>query len=994
MYHRRQNILTANREPWTLTTVRSPAWSEPPPPPPLDEHPDDWMLDLGNPTIPMRPTSTAAPAPRDTLPPPDPFQQEVIAAREDSLRVIAPAGAGKTQTLVRRVARRITDGVPPRRILVLTFDRNAKASFERMVQRVGLTRPPDVRTLNAFGWDILKRHFPDERHDLVKPWLVLGSRGLNPAASRHQLIRALVEEGEPKDIIRIFDALKDHRFDPRDRAWKERNTWIAANYERLVPEAFLRRFPERHAGEFALAISDEFRAYEHFLEKHNVIDYQDQKLRTLKLLQAHPETLRRVQERYDEVIIDEVQDINPLDAELIREIAGTATLVLTGDDDQAIYEFRWATPRFLIDPNAFFGRTFRTLELSLNYRCPPAILKHALPLIAHNAERVPKAPKAHKEGGGEIVLGSADTTLNEGRIILRWIEEARQADPSLKYQDIAVLYRANAQHYGIQTELFNHRIPYRVNERFDLRIVWRKALVLLEVSSKLRAGEALPEEDRLALLSLYPAFTNLRPTDLVAIARAEGRSTQHERFPGTATIDAITGRMNAGTATHFRAAIRALTTARSIDEELAVIGSRFFGFAEGATGAGNETTSLDESPIEELQNIAQRMGKVTREEFVRRFGTFLRKAEADQANAASGDTGVELSTCHGAKGREWMVVIMPSCNEGRFPDFRSVDGQDLEAERRLFYVSMTRASQRLCISWLTGEEGKAKPPQPSSFLYEAKLIEGPPPPRDAAAQPLVKAWEQRKQGRTTAKTPASSAGGSSRGTRGKPARTASGKPGAARASGSRTTSRWQSGEPAARPAASTSRGAASPDGFGREEPDALPPVDVEMPGKGKRRMDFRRDGDIRRFVTELTAPDPAATIRLEKVTIASDAGEETLPVQFALLLNGIPYTVAPEDRLLASPHLAAVYRTLTNAEPSFQQGIATATATSPAEATRSPYKGLAIRLLVRVAREFGISSREGTDRLHDAIQHAIRTGADQDARGVQFVRRSTPLPKS
>ncbi|MGC4192859.1 MAG: ATP-dependent helicase [Thermomicrobiales bacterium] len=960
--------------------MRSPstAWSEPPP---LDEHPDDWMLDLGDPTIPMRPRKTS----RDTLPPPDMFQQDVITATESSLRVIAPAGAGKTQTLVRRVARRIEDGVPPRRILVLTFDRNAKASFERMVQRVGLDRTPDIRTLNAFGWDILRRHFPDERSEIVKPWLVLGSRGINPAGSKHQLIRALSEEGEPKDVVRIFDALKDHQFDPRDRAYKVRNAWIAENYRRLVPDEFYRRFPDRYAGEFALAISDEFRAYEHFLEKHNVIDYQDQKLRTLKLLETYPDVLQRVQERYDEVIVDEVQDINPLDAELIKAIAGQATLVLTGDDDQAIYEFRWASPRFLIDPDAFFGREFRTLELSLNYRCPPAILKHALPLIAHNEGRVPKAPKAHKDQGGEVVLGSADTTLNEGRTILRWIEESRQADRTLRFQDIAILYRANAQHYSIQTELFNHRIPYRVNERFDLRIIWRKALALLEFSSKIRAGEPVPEEDRQTILGLYPALSNLRPADLAAIARA-GSDNRRERrlFPDTATTDAIADRMNAGTATHFRSAVRTLTTARSIDEELAVIGSRFFGFGDGA--AESETTGFDESPIEELQNIAHRMGKVTREEFVRRFGTFLRKAEADRANAGTNDTGVELSTCHGAKGREWKVVIMPSCNEGRFPDFRSMDGQDLEAERRLFYVSMTRASQRLCISWLTGEEGKAKPPQPSIFLYEAGLIDGPPPQREPTALPLVKAWEQRKQARTKASSSSSgSSNGGSRSSKTKAAKTSSRRSGATGGSGGGATSRSRAGASMAR----ASSGPVHSDiSRGGDEPATLPPLDVAMPGKGRRRMDFRRDGDVRRFVGELT--DPAGMGWIDQVTIASDTAEETFPLQFALLLNGIPFTIAREDRLLASPHLAAVYRTLTNAEPIFQREIAEPSS-APKPTAGSPYKGLAIRLLVRVAREFGISSRAGTDRLDDAIQHAIRANSDQDERGVRFIRRAAPL---
>lgn len=983
--------------------VRSSAWSEPPPLPPLEdlpdeyldtEHPDDWMLALGNPTVPMtarasKPTTSV----QDTLPPPDPYQQAVIAAGGQSLRVIAPAGAGKTQTLVRRVARRITEGVPPRRILVLTFDRNAKASFERMVQKVGLSRSvqPDIRTLNAFGWDILRRNFPDERSEIVKPWLVLGSKGINPVASKHQLIRALADDEDgAKALLRIFDALKDHGFDPRDRAYKERNAWIAASYQRLVPEEFFKRFPDRYAGEFALAISDEFRAYEHFLEKHKVIDYQDQKLRTLKLLEANPDTLRRIQERYDEVIVDEVQDINALDADLIKAIAAQARLVLTGDDDQAIYEFRWASPRFLIDPDAFFGRRFRTMELSLNYRCPPAILNHAVPLISHNNERVPKDPKPHKEHGGEISTLSADTALNEGRAILRWIEQVRQDDPTVKYEDIAILYRANAQHYGIQTELFNHRIPYRVNERFDLRIVWRKVLAILEISSKLRAKEPLPEEDRRTILGLYPALGSLNPSDIGMIARA---GTERERFPGTATTDAIAERMNAGTATYFRGAIRAMTDAKSIDEELTVIGGRFFGFGEGVA---SETTGFDESPIEELQNIAKRMGNVTRDEFVRRFGSFLRKAEADLANTSTGDKGVELSTCHGAKGREWKVVILPSCNEGRFPDFRSLDGPDLEAERRLFYVSMTRASQRLCISWLTGEEGKAKPPQPSVFLYEAKLIDGTPPARDGSARdlPLFGEWESRKQERTASRTAAipKAASGTTSRSRGRKTSTGSSRrasSSATRSSGSRdTASRTGSSVPAYQGRAGgsvpeTSRIAAGAASVVGGESEALPPVDVAIPGGNVRRMDFRRDGDIRRLVQELTSP--SHPVRLDKVTIASDAGDETLPLQFALLLNGIPYTIAREDRLLASPHLATVYRTITNEEPAFQAELVQSIV------GRLPNRGMMAVLLTRVAREFGISARKGTEQLDDAIQHAIRANADQDERGIRFIRRPTPL---
>jgi len=894
-----------------------------------------------------------APRPKPDLPVPDEFQQLVIDAKEVSLRVIAPAGAGKTQTLVRRVMQRIESGVPARRILVLTFDRNAKRSFEGMIQRMGMRVSPDIRTLNAFGWDILRRHFPDERFEIVKPWLVLGNRGINPANSKHRLVKQLAELGEAKDLVQIFDALKDHLFDPRDRSSKKRQDWIVKNYRRLVPDKFFQKYDDRHSEQFALDISDEFREYEHFLKSHKVIDYQDQKLRTLMLLKKDAEVRALVQQRYDEVIVDEVQDINQLDAELIKTIAEKSTLVLTGDDDQAIYEFRWATPRFLTDPDGFFGRKFRTFELSLNYRCPPKILEHALPLIEHNVSRVPKHPKSSKPAGGEVTVAKADTTLKEARQILAWIDQAREATPDLHFHDFAVLYRLNAQHYLIQTELFRNRIPYTVNERFDLRIIWRKALTLLELSTKIRAGEPLPPEDRRSALSLYPALGNLRPADLQWIVAA-GKDT--EKFPGTATYNAIADRMNAGTAGYFRSAIRELTTAKTLDDELWVIGSRFFGFS--GQGEQGEQGQIDESPIEELQAIARKMN-VPRDQFIRRFGMFLRSANTDSGN--TNDRGVELSTCHGAKGREWKAVILLTCNDGKFPDFRSmVDDQDMEAERRLFYVSMTRTSQRLYISYVDGEEGKSKPPEPSRFLYEAKLLKEPPPKpkqerldRGNRYEPPVK-----RSTRDRASAPAS------------PRRTTGSTSPAPRTVSrvSRSTS-----TSTRKPTPITADVVVSP------AAEVLPPTIVTVPGKLKRKMTFPRDGDVRRFVAELTGSPES--LRLSDVQVEYEHLEATFPLQLALIVRGVPYQITEEHRLLESPHLAAVYRTLTNAEPGYQRTNVIATS-----GDAFPHKGLTIRALVRVAREFDISSRKGTDILSDALQHAVRTNGDCDPKGVRFVK--------
>jgi len=508
-----------------------------------------------------------------------------------------------------------------------------------------------------------------------------------------------------------------------------------------------------------------------------------------------------------------------------------------------------------------------------------------------------------------------------------------------------------------------------VNDRFDLRIIWRKALTLLELSTKLRDGEPFAAEDRRAALALYPGLGSLRSPDLQWIV-AQGKDT--EKFPGTGTYNAITERLNAGIAGYFRGAIRSLSTAKTLDEELQVIGSRFFGFSDQG-----EQGQVDESPIEELQNIARKMN-VPRDQFIRRFGQFLYTSNIESDNA--NDRGVELSTCHGAKGREWKAVILPSCNEGKFPDFRSLlDEQDLEAERRLFYVSMTRSSHRLYISYVDGAEGKTKPSEPSRFLYEAKLLKEPPPKprqerldRDSRYEPPVKRSSQAVRPGTSRQTdrpgnPGRKLNSASPARRDNVTRT-----GPAAPSG-RPTSRIVQSSPGRKPMPiSSSVTVTSPSA------ESLPPTMITVPGKLKRKMTFPRDGDIRRFIAELT--DNPESLRLGDVVVEYEELEATFPLQLGLIVRGVPYQITEHHRLLESAHLAAVYRTLTDREPDYQRTHVTASADDT-----SPYKGLTVRTLVRVAREYGISSRGGTDILNDALEHAIRTDGDGDRTGIRFV---------
>jgi len=633
---------------------------------------------------------------------PDASQRRVIDAVERSIRVLAPAGSGKTETLVRRVQKRVVDGVDPRRILVLTFDTNANGAFIAKMGALGLRQRPDTRTLNAFGLWVLRQFFPDERHNVGQPSFL----PVDPTLGR------LVEMTERRALTEIFGILKSHLFDPRDTDKASKTAlqkWVRTYYQRLVPEAYFARFGFENAAPFARAVSGEFRRYETFLADRGVIDFDDQKLRAFRQLQAQPEALAGVRARYDEVIVDEFQDINRLDVELIRLVAEKATLVVTGDDDQAIYEFRWASPDFLIDPVKTLSREFTSYELGINYRCPERILDHAMLLIGHNRHRVAKSPTSGAASAGTIERIEQGDRLAEAKAILGRIQGLRREQPETSFRDIGILYRRNAQHFAIQVALATAGIPYTVRKEFDLRIIWDQALRLLDLSTSVRRNEPADAPDYRVAIANFARFRYITDAARSGIHRAAATPGPLQWDVVVAAVEAAAGHARA---IEFQTAMRRLSSAATIDAELDIIERDFLGIADTREHA-------EESPLSLLHDILSRK-RSTRVESIERLRSFVIRTAASQA---SGDA-VDLCTCHGAKGRQWRTVVLPSCNEGVFPDPQgSSSARDLEAERRLFYVAMTRAAEHLVIGHVpaTGER------KPSRFLYEAGFLVAPKP---------------------------------------------------------------------------------------------------------------------------------------------------------------------------------------------------------------------------------------------------------------------------
>ena len=376
--------------------------------------------------------------------------------------MVAPAGSGKTQTIVERVLGRIEEGVRPDRVLVLTFDRAARRSLverlasrsrERGIDAGGCT----LSTLNAFGAALLRRHAPEEPRAVADD--ALADRLLGESAVSCGIAAEIVGHGA---LLReMFALLKNALHDPctgserefarflrSDPVARDRLAELASEVPRADPAAIARLF----------AVTG--RA----MRRARVIDFDDQKLRALALFER-PGLRDRISGLWDEVIVDEFQDINRLDFALVRRLAASSDLVVTGDDDQAIYGFRGCSSEFIVGLARLLGREVDSHELAINYRNPPNLLEHAVRLVCHNRGRIPKSPVAARTDAAAVVAAPAASAESE---ISGLVHRARKAIARGRSpRELAVLCRTNAHCMVVAAGLRSVGIPCRVRAEAD-----------------------------------------------------------------------------------------------------------------------------------------------------------------------------------------------------------------------------------------------------------------------------------------------------------------------------------------------------------------------------------------------------------------------------------------------------------------------------------------------------------------------------------------------
>ncbi|TGD72767.1 DNA helicase II [Mangrovimicrobium sediminis] len=622
-------------------------------------------------------------------------QRDAVAAENCNMLVLAGAGSGKTRVLVHRIAWLIrAEGFSPGSILAVTFTNKAAREMRSRIEEMLHIRGHGLwmGTFHGLAHRLLKAHWREA--GLPQDFQILD------ADDQLRLVKRVCRELE----------LDEGRWPPKQAMW-----YINAQKD----EGLRARHVEAPAGDFfARTMLQVYFAYEAACERGGLVDFAELLLRAHELWLQHPEILEHYQGRFRQILVDEFQDTNTIQYAWLRVLAGERIpVVAVGDDDQSIYGWRGAK----IENIQRFTDDFRgvhTVRLEQNYRSTKTILQAANGVIANNFGRLGKELWTAGDQGEPITLYAGFNEQDEARFIVEQIE--RWSEEGERLSESAILYRSNAQSRVLEEALIRAGLPYRIygGQRFYERLEIRNALAYLRLLQS-RGDDAAVER-----------VINTPPRGIGGKTMDKVRDTARERE--------IT----------LWQAVRAV-----LEEKL--LPARALSALEGFTVLIDELDSgTDDLPLEELvEHVLDGSGLIdyhrqekgekgqARVENLEELVSAARQFDADAADESSplqqfldnaaldaGDAQadahedcVQLMTLHSAKGLEFPLVFLAGMEENLFPHRMSVEEPGrLEEERRLCYVGITRAMQKLYITYAESRRlhGSESFNTPSRFIRE------------------------------------------------------------------------------------------------------------------------------------------------------------------------------------------------------------------------------------------------------------------------------------
>jgi DNA helicase-2/ATP-dependent DNA helicase PcrA len=621
----------------------------------------------------------------------NPAQREAVLHTEGPLLVVAGAGSGKTRVLTHRVAHLIAAiGVQPNEILAITFTNKAAAEMRSRLEDLlpEVARRIWILTFHAACGRILRREAPR-----------LGYRTnftIYDQADQVRLVKQCLEELER---------------DPKRFPARGIHEHISTAKNQLISPA---EYRNRVDSFYDQTVADVYDLYQRRLFESNAVDFDDLLMLTVEVLQRFPEAKERWQKAFRYVLVDEYQDTNHAQYRLLQLLAEKhRNVCVVGDPDQSIYAFRGADIRNILEFERDFGDT-TVIPLEQNYRSTNTILRAANAVIAHNSERKPKSLWSDLGDGEPVRVLEVEDEHAEARFVAA--ELAGLVEEGVNANEIAVFYRTNAQSRVLEDILVRQEIPYQVigGPRFYERAEVKDLIAYLQAIDN--------PFDTVSLQRI--ANRPRRGIGDASLARLQRYADGHGRslwetleFPEEAGLGPAQARAVNG----FRTLMQSLQ-AGALELRVDELVERTMDRSGYVAALEAERTIEAQGRIENLQElvgVAQEYQATAPEP---NLSTFLQEISlfSDQDALRDQQSLVTLMTLHNAKGLEFNAVFMIGMEEGVFPHSRSIEENSLEEERRLAYVGITRARERLTLTHASARAlfGNRNYNLPSRFLDE------------------------------------------------------------------------------------------------------------------------------------------------------------------------------------------------------------------------------------------------------------------------------------
>lgn len=605
-------------------------------------------------------------------------QREAVLYTDGPLLILAGAGSGKTRVLTHRIAHLIDEkGVNPWNILAITFTNKAAGEMRERVDRmVGFGAESIwVSTFHSMCVRILRRHI-----------------GLLGYDTNFTIYDTDDQKTMMKDVCRLL------KIDTKQ--YKERMLLGAISHakeELVTPE----EFRLNAGGDFGrMKIAEVYMEYEKQLRANNALDFDDLLLKTVQLFQTQRDVLGNYQERFRYIMVDEYQDTNSVQFELVRLLASKyRNLCVVGDDDQSIYKFRGANIKNILNFEEYFEDA-KVIKLEQNYRSTSNILNAANAVISNNKGRKDKALWTDNGVGEKLMLRQFDTGYDEAEYVVSDIRENVE-EGGCAYNDNAILYRTNAQSRLFEEKFVTANIPYKIVGGINF-YARREIKDLLSYLKTVDNGK-----DDLAVRRIVNVPK--RGIGLTSINRVQEYAASHEigLYDALRSVDLIpnigrgASKLESFVALieHFKADAKDVSPSdlmREIIEETGYIESLE---AEGTEEAEARVENIDEL----LSKIASYEELCEEQDMPATLSGFLEEVAlvADIDSLDESSDYVVLMTLHSAKGLEFPHVYLAGMEDGLFPSYMSItadDPDEVEEERRLCYVGITRAKENLTLT--------------------------------------------------------------------------------------------------------------------------------------------------------------------------------------------------------------------------------------------------------------------------------------------------------